>query len=253
MKYDQIAEAYVAMLDEMAIPSNQVKDTVYYHGTYDNDDAKALEIVSNIAKNGIAPPNLEGTKNYNLRPVIGKTYSTPDIGYAQMYALGGDIAGTNFTNSNWKPKHTYGYVFAFHGKQLSDVQPDEDSIGELVGNRKGPYWLHQLANKHVAQSVIDKARDGEYHAYARIGKNLVNKMTDDQKLDLIHNHGAHVANTGNITPDRAYRIPMAKVHLLKRDGANFFDHGEELNMDDLKNGIHTVRRKRKPLTQKEIE
>lgn len=252
MKYDQIAEAYINMLDEMAIPSNQVKGTVYYHGTHGKDDEDSLKVASNIANNGISPPDLSNTKNYALRPVIGKTYSTPDIGYAQMYAIGGNVAGSDITNSKYY-KHKYGYVFAFHGKKLSDVQPDEDSIGELIGTRKGPNWLHQLARKHVAPSVIDKARDGEYTAYARIGKNLVNKMTDEQKLDLIHNHGAHVANQGNIIPDRVYRIPLAKNHLLKRDGSNFFEHAEELNMDDLKNGIHTVRRKRKPLTQKDVE
>ena len=245
---DGVMEAYANMINEMAAPSSKVKDTVYYHGTYDRRGAVEGSVAKSIANIGIIPPDLSGTKNSNLRPVIGKTYATPDIGYAQIYALGGNIAGHDFRNSSWKPKHKYGYIFAFHGKKLSDIQPDEDSIGELVGKIKGPSWLHHLAHKHVASSVIDKARDGEYHAYARIGKNLVKKMSDEQKIELIHNHGVHVANTGNIMPDRVYRIDTEKNHLLKRDGSNFFDHAEELDMDDLKNGIHTVINKQPPMT-----
>ena len=72
-------------------------------------------------------------------------------------------------------------------------------------------------------------------------------MSDEQKLDLIHNYGTHIAHTGTIKPDRAYRIHKDKIPLLNRDGSNFFEHAEEVNMKDLANGQHVLKRRRKPL------
>lgn len=235
------------MLLEMANPTKEIKSSVFYHGTYDRNGGDGVEHASNIANSGIVPPDLEGKKETHLTPVHGHTYSTPDIGYAQMYALGGNFAGHDFSDSNWKPKHTYGYIFSFSGKRLSDVQPDEDSVGELYGRGKVPDFVNELAKKHTTIRTRNMTKEGVYSYYAKLGKQIIPHMTDDQKLELIHKHGAHVANKGSITPDRVYRIPMGKVKHLNRDGSNFFDHAEELDMDKLKEGQVVVSRKRKPL------
>ena len=230
------------MLMEMATPTKQIKDTPFYHGTYDRTGGDGLEVAKNIASSGIRPPDLSGRKETNLRPVEGMAYATPHLHYAQMYALGGDIAG-----SSYKPKNTHGYVFSFTGKKLTDVQPDEDSVGELFHSGKGPAYIHDLAVKHASYHSRKKAKEGEYEHFAKVGKSIIPHMTDEQKLDLIHSHGVHIANKGNIFPDRVYRIPTDKIPVLKRDASNFFDHAEELDIDKLREGEVSVRRKRKPL------
>lgn len=72
------------MLLEMANPTKEIKSSVFYHGTYDRNGGDGVEHASNIANIGIVPPELEGKKETHLTPVHGHTYSTPDIGYAQM-------------------------------------------------------------------------------------------------------------------------------------------------------------------------
>ena len=171
-----------------------------------------------------------------LTPVEGKTYITPHIHYAQIYALDGDIAGSTHHNND---KH--GYVFQIHGKKLKDVQPDEDDVGHLIYKNTHPDWLKNLANKHLTPNVMNRVKDGEYAYFAKAGKKLLNKMSDEQKLDLINNHNTHIAHTGTLMPDKVFRIHHSKIPLLKRDGSNFFQHAEELNLHDLKNGIQNVK------------
>ena len=225
-------KSFKTFLAEMASPSDIVKNKTYYHGTSSLDNA------SSIARDGITPPEIIH-KRAALAPVVGKTYATPDIGYAQIYAIGGDIAGSN---SNWKARgrEKYGHVFSFSGHKLQDIQPDEDSIGKLYYENKHPYWMDNLVRKHSTEKTIRDAKEGEYAAWARLGKNIVSKMSDSQKLELIHNNNVHIANTGKIIPDKAYRIDNDKIPLLKKDGSNFFDHAEELDTDALKNGKHVV-------------
>lgn len=223
-------------INEMAQPTKELTKKYYYHGTTSG-------AASDIAKNGIQPPDLTNTKENFLTPVSGKVYVTPHIHYAQIYSIGGDVAGS----SSWKPKDEYGHLFSFSGKKLKDVQPDEDNVGEIYTRNTSPDWLTKLVNKHTTSYSRKKAKEGEYHHYANIGKRVLPHMSDEQKLELIQHHNAHVAHTGTIIPDRAYRIHRDKIPLLNRDGSNFFDHAEELDMEELAKGNSVVRRKRKPL------
>lgn len=209
-------------LAEMAMPTEDISSKTFYHGCPSEEKSHS------ILKQGLQPPNLEDRKGF-LKPIDGKVYATHDIGYAQIYALGGDVAGTK-TGANFLKKSNgqHGYVFKFSGDKLKHVQPDEDSIGELVGNGKGPGWLHHMARTHIADSTLRRAKDGEYAYQAKIGKVLVKRMSDPQKLELIAKHGAHIAHHGEIIPDEAYRIDRDKTHLLNRDGSNFFEHAERI-------------------------
>ena len=216
-----------AILVEMAQPTEKAKSKDYFHGT------SSREAALGIAKNGIQPPDLTGKKGFMV-PVKGKTYMTPHLHYAQIYALGGDVAG----NNSWKPKHEYGYVFKIPGHQLKDVQPDEDSVGGLLTQynetgKAGPDWLHNLARKHLGATTYSKAVDGEAAWQTRAGKTLLGKMSDSQKNELIDNYGAHVAHHVPVTPTDIYRIHTSKIPLLKPDGSNFFEHAEKINPEDI--------------------
>ena len=219
---DEIEIAYLGILSEMAAPTKDIENMTFYHGTSSKAAAEG------IMKDGIKTSGK--VSKASLTPVKGAAYVTPHIHYAQIYALGGDMAGSTHKMSD-EDENPHGHVFKISGNKLKDVQPDEDSIGEMVGNKKGPAWLHHLAAKHLTSGTMSKVREGDYASFARAGKKLVSKMADHEKIDLIVNHGAHVANLSSIKPDEAYRIDKSKKHLLKSDGSNFFDHAEKVNLE----------------------
>lgn len=199
---------------EMAAPRSVDFQKTYYHGTDSEEAAKA------ILQNGIQPPDLSIRKNSMLRPIQGKVYLTPNIQYAIIYGLGGDMAGSDYPERYWHSKSQYGYVFQISGSELKDIYPDEDSIGEFVGKGNIP-WLTDLAARNVAPSRLQKAKFGEYAYWAAIGKQLMPKLTDWMKLDLI-DKGAHIAHHGAIVPVHAWRIDKTKTKELNKDGSNFF-------------------------------
>lgn len=206
---------------EMAAPASHHLDKMYYHGTSDEEVARKI-----ITDGHIKPPEITKKKG-DLVPVAGKTYITPHIHYAQIYSIGSDTAGTSFH----RIKGEHGYVFGIHGSHLKDIQPDEDSVGELVANSQVP-WLSHLAKNHLHPTTYHKVMQGEYSKWASGGKQLLKKMRDDQKLSLI-DQGSHIAHTGELPISKIWRIHKDKVKLLKRDGSNFFDHAEEVKRDEV--------------------
>ena len=211
------------------VVSDQSK--VYYHGT------SAKEAAESILQSGIQPPDLSSRQGA-LTPVQGKVYITPDISYAQIYAIGADMAGSDASRmiENYGQ---YGYVFVIDGDKLGDIQPDEDSVGEMIHNEEVS-WLDDMARYYLDEepyddegqdlgyySLYDAVMGGEYDAWATAGKFLLDEMSDSQKQKLI-DAGAHIANTGVLIPSKAYRIDRNKTQQLKRDGSNFFDLAEEM-------------------------
>lgn len=218
-------------LFEMAAPRPIDLGAVYYHGTPRKANAESIMI------NGIKSPDLADRHGY-LRPVEGKVYITRDLAYAQVYALGGDFAGHD-VNPVFKGLGQYGYIFVIDGKQLKDIQPDEDSVGELV-YEENIEWLDELAQDILKyekyddfgqdlgyRNLYDAIIGGEYDAWAAGGKVLLDHMTDWQKLDLL-DFGAHVAHTGKIIPKETWRIDRKKTPDLAKDGSNFFDLAERI-------------------------
>ena len=208
---------------EMAAPSKENSDKIYYHGTTSREAAKS------IAKNGIVAPVVPAKKN-SLTPVAGKVYITPHIDYASIYAMGGDIASTEHLMPHHKTD-PHGYVFAVHGHTLKHVQPDEDSVGEMI-YKKSNSKLNHLASYHLGEPTLRKIHDGEYTAWARGGKSIMKHLTDDHKNELIH-QGAHVAHEGTLHPHAIYRIHHSKIKHLKRDGSNFFEHAEKIEPHEI--------------------
>lgn len=206
--------------------TRDLKNKMFYHGTTNRTAALG------IAKEGIKAPDLTGRKG-DLVPVNGKVYVTPHIHYAQIYALGGDIAGSTSTHhlSDKEQWGDHGYVFAVPGDSLGKVQPDEDSIGEMIYKRT-PAWLHDHARNTLTPTTYKKVMDGEYSKFAVAGKQIVRKLDDNSKQTLI-SAGAHVAHDGDVQPTECYRIHRDKIPHLKRDGSNFFEHAEKINMADI--------------------
>ena len=213
----------------MALPSDTHRSVPYYHGTEDANAAKA------IMKRGIQPRSVtmirqDARSRVNLNPVAGKVYITPDIGYAQIYAIGGNIAGTDYIPKDRK----YGFMAVINGNELQDIQPDEDSIGEIIytamrEKSTDPFLLKVINDLRTSltPNQLAKFRDGEYVMWAHAGKKLLKKMTDSDKLKFI-DLGAHVAHEGGLMPSSMWRIDLKFIPNLKTDGSNFFELAKQI-------------------------
>ena len=210
---------------EMAIPREIDKSKVYFHGTPTKVGAQG------ILKNGIQPPDLTPTPNKLMRPIPGQVYITRDLKTAIIYALGGDIFGSEPSPGMLK-EGEYGYVFEIPGSKLTDIQPDEDSVGEMVHdlltgtnihnhNLEKVKWLRRMALLHLTPRQLEKVRSGEYAYFASVGKKLIKRFTDQNKLDVI-DAGGNISNTGPIQPTKCWRIRKTDSIRLKEDGSNFF-------------------------------
>ena len=98
-------------------------DQYYYHGTSDESAAKAI-----LNSGTLIPGDKTGNTKAqgNLTPIVNRTYITSDLGYALIYAVGGDIIGTGSVTK----KPGYGYIFKIHKANIKDRIPDEDVVGE---------------------------------------------------------------------------------------------------------------------------
>ena len=217
-------------LDEMAAPTASIMKKVYYHGTAFEKAGLA------ILKRGIEPGDLATPEKYtgmkNLVPVSGKVYITPSLHYAQIYAIGGDFAGEE------EPielnGQEFGYLFSINGSDLVDVQPDEDSVGEMVMKElnipgKNPVIsrVADIVSTTLSARDLKKLKYGEYGMYAHAGKKVMSKLSDSEKIELIA-AGAHIAHHGKLIPSGAWKIDLIHIENLKRDGSNFFDYAEKI-------------------------
>jgi hypothetical protein len=209
-------------LQEIAALPIEFKDKNLYHGT---DTIKAGE---SIFKCGyIIAPEIKGKKN-KMTPVEGRVYLTPDLKYAVIYTIGANMLGEDLSHwLNGKDREDkFGYLFVIDKNDISDVQPDEDSIGEMISN-KSPEWLFNLAKKYLTNKQFKNVMSGECDDWASAGKKLVKKMVDWQKLELI-TLGSHIANNGKIKFSEAWKFDKNKCEQLKRDGSNFFKLAERI-------------------------
>jgi len=208
-----------------APPSPSMKKKTYYHGTPTEQQAKKIWV------EGIKPDLVEDEGQISV-PVKGRVYCTSNLGYAVIYALGGDIAGTPF-NKDFEPDYgKYGYLFVIKGDQFKDIHPDEDQVGEAIHDKKFP-WLTKLAEKHLSDeeesdpdgcmtgSLLKDVYQGCYTCWIKSGKLLLPYLTDNQKLQIIRKYG-NVAHEGVLHPSEMWKIDRSKTKLLKKDGSNFF-------------------------------
>lgn len=249
MKFEAL---YNKIMNEMAQPGESHRSTMYYHGTGNLDSAIG------ILKNGFKAQEICSRKL--CAPVKGKVYMTPSLETAMIYAFEGYAAGHKESRKLEGPRR-YGAIFEIPGTELGDIQPDEDSVGEILKDvmnyfdkgkdsriyddykwHKDMYdlkWIYALAKTWLTPLQWQKVvrHDDEYHIYDA-GKKLVKYMTDWQKLQLI-DMGAHIANEGHtIVPKKAWLINRLESEKYKKDGSNFFQLAKEVGLkelEDLKN------------------
>lgn len=208
----------IAELFEMALPRDEDLHRVYYHGAED------FSLFEKIKTQGLKAPEILNPKR-SLAPQQGKVYITPHLHYAMIYAIGGDLAGTN-APAHWLKDKPFGLLCVIKGSKLKDIVPDEDSIGELIWKKK-PAWLFNFASRNLGDATFKKVMDGDYVSWARAGKTLVKKLSDAQKLELIDN-GAHIAHDGGLMVSEIWKFDKHLCPQLKQDGSNFFELAEKM-------------------------
>ena len=238
----------ITLFLEMAEPREKHRRTTYYHGTPKTLSARG------ILRSGIKPPDLSARTGSLrlLRPRDGKVYLTDQLRYAVIYAIGADAFGVKLPDSIIKDE-PFGYVFLVPGSELKNIEPDEDSIGELLsvqlrGDAKGFDYLEELAHMVLRKTdlesqypeafvgyegVLHAVEDGDYVAHAIIGREIVKYLEDWMIYDILERgddylpSGVHVANSGKVKTSECWRIDKRRNEELKSDVSNFYKIAEK--------------------------
>jgi len=144
-------------VDEMAKAEGRYAGKPFFHGT------PRISWAKGIIKSGIVPDMNQDKYDPKsiAKPVRGRVYVTPELRYATIYALSGVSMGHTIPESDIKKYGRYGFVFQIDGSEFDDVQPDEDSVGEMVafsmdgGVRSEELsWLVDLVNELVEEDYL---------------------------------------------------------------------------------------------------
>ena len=181
------------LLTRQAAPLHEeAKDQLFYHGTSSEKAAQAI-LAGGIQPREISMPD-KAKSRAQLAPAQGRVYLTPEIGYAAIYALGGNMFGheTNIDNliiDRDGSISAYGYIFAIEGRDIQgDILPDEDCIGEFV-----THLFSYLAAKHrldMLSSGVPEKWKGERASAERTiaynGKDPINQPDAKHVADWLY-------------------------------------------------------------------
>lgn len=228
-----LMEQYLNYLSESPPPTEEHKNTVWYHGT------RNAQVINDMI---LKPGNLHDEKSLkSFTPQYNRTYLTKDIEYALTYAYGGNFKHNSPETflKGFKEKNTKPYVCVVYGNQLKDIEPDEDIIATFVQRifyreekRKD---LTDIENRiaHYIQwntnrSTLLKAID-DYGWGTKVGKTLLKKMPTDLKYDLIK-WGNHIAEHGEVTIDEVWEMTMnvEEIKQLQSDPFSFKKYGKRI-------------------------
>ncbi len=237
---------------EMAQPGSVTQTTRYYHGV--SKQATGEKIVADGELR--LPSTDEIDKRYGQRyqRPAGGVYLTPQLRYAVIYALGGQTMGSVDPR---KPSG-YGYLFVVDGSQLTDVEPDEDVLGELIWSlgtrgsfaadkaqydqhtdhaellhaiRADPALLGELQDafeRHTTAHTRAQAEAGEAIWQSKAGKQLVRGLPPALRSRLV-DLGSHLsARQATVPWSEAWRILKSDSAKLDRAASNFFEVAERV-------------------------
>jgi len=204
--------------------------TIFFHGTDSESSAQS------IIQNGIQPRDVVNPEYRGrgwMAPPKGRVYITPSLGYAAIYALGGDIFGSSSITNFVANKDPHGFIFEVSGKDLAgDVQPDEDYIGRTLWVA----WTYSDALKRLANiengsqprsgSELDNLKDrvdemGREPINNPVNESIrlellalaKNKLTDGQIKRVRHGEYAEWARSGKklqkVLPDSITQAMLA--------------------------------------------
>lgn len=167
----------------------------------------------------------------HFTPITGRVYLSFDLHYSMIYSIGGSMFGSKINDKWIKDDGRYGYIFEVNGSELSDIQPDEDSVGKFLWKfygEKNPShedrYLADVISRRMTPNQLKKIKMGEYSYYASGGKRALKKMSPWEKAALINRHGSHISVPGPVKWKTAYRVDKLRVPEMKRENLpNFLE------------------------------
>lgn len=210
----------VQILNEMAAPREIDLARDYYHGTGRKEAAES------IITNGIQPSSLaiEPTKEILKTqykgvfiPIENMVYLTRSLETAIRYSMDAPY------------NEDAVYVFVVSGKELKDIQPDEDSVGEFFSAMYNAYnfwqrpdrlperlkkimWLYNIGIEALRSYPNVKRKIYDSTQKTKAGKIILPYLTDKQKLQII-GVGAHIAHAGPLFPKELWIASKGKIWL----------------------------------------
>lgn len=240
------------LLNEMAFKSN----AKYYHGS----SQKGGEGI--LSTGMIRPGNTEIKRGKSATPIIERTYLTPSIRYATIYAIGGNFIGNESypDTRELEREGKYCYVFVVNKLDGKDVIIDEDAVGEVLHysmqklrnpdkykNYEYDEWsesdyigkwlensdalLSSFANKcHYILTPLqfEKVRRYDDILHLIIAGKKITKVLDPYYVDLLMKAGCPFSVKGEIKFDEAWKLDRTLNYRLKRDASNFFQVAERI-------------------------
>ena len=207
-------------LFEFAMPTNEMKEKLWYHGTSE-------ESVNKIIEDKAIKPSPNPSKRY-MAPVIGRVYITENLEEALSYS---NFRTTGYPLKYGSPKllDRYLYLVIIKGSDLKDVYPDEDIIADILVNVNEPFfkykWLDELA-KRIEPKLYHKYNImGDYRYGTVLGKRLIPYLSDDEKISLI-NYGHKLSNTGGIPIYQIWKIPEKLRYELTANPESYKESGK---------------------------
>jgi len=208
----------------------------YFHGC---PNSAAVE---KIVAEGAIRPRVEKRTGF-LAPVAGRVYLTRAPGFALIHALGGDIAGHEMRADFIERDGPYGCVFEVKEAALrGDLQPDEDEVGKLLsdmlygkgihypGYKEGSFsFLVDLARRHYKPETLMRVKYGEYIWFARVGKGLLQRMSDHEKRALLASGlFENVSYKGSVPFQVGWLFDKREAPRLRRDAGNLSEFARQI-------------------------
>lgn len=183
----------------MAMATENMKKNLWYHGT---SEENALKII----KDGYIKPSEAVTKKTRgyMSPQFNKVYMTLSLEEGIGYAFFRNGKSLKYKEIGKNNPEKYAYLIIVDGKNINDLNPDEDIIADNIDNLD---WLKVMAKNYAPNEYKKYMSMGDYAYGTKIGKKLMNYLSDKQKIELIE-LGKKAAHDGKIDIKEVWKIDM---------------------------------------------
>jgi len=242
----QWIESYLYQSDQTStiVESMETISDVFYHGT------KNMELGEKIIADGYLKPGVTDTKRGSkFTPKAGMVYLTPKVEEAAVYAIGANILGNDIWKQLVEKEGQFGYVFVINRSTIanSSIFADEDYIGQAIYHLANDEYYDTGFGKAIKgfaykNELLHTAKYGltelqykkvvsynDYGDFAIAGKKLMFKLPKYIHLELIK-LGSPCAVEGNVIISEAWKIDKERCKDLRKDGSNFFEIAEKVNL-----------------------
>ena len=228
----------------------------FYHGTSQTNGEQIL------SSGKIRPGNIDVKRGHSMTPIMQRTYFTPDIACAVIYAISGNYIGdaTHPSIEQFSKDGRYCYVFVLDGLNENDIIIDEDCVGYILDYSiqalKNPekykadqeWYSEQYIGKWLARVNRQDMESFVYackniltplqfqkveHEYAdsstviSAGKKIT-KVLNPFYVNLLMKAECSFSLKGEISFDEAWKFDRILNGKLKKDASNFFKLAERI-------------------------